>query len=284
MYQDIGEFGGPDSAPNDPPAPEGIPREFGPPPPPRLAFDSWWIGPSQIGGSQAELSMSFLSVGGGKRFKLGKWSLLSVRPQFQTLFLGGPPKPGPDLPEQVYALTTDFQLEQPLSRKFSITIGATPGLYTDWENLSGEAVRVPARLFGSYIYSPKLILIGGVVYTAQPEIPIIPAAGLIWKPSETWRVDLIAPRPRIVYRWSEQLQLYGQFAFDSSTYAIQSAGRNDLLEYRDFRVAMGAEWTTTQKMRLFGEVGAAFARDLDLMFQRGNTVDPGIYLRAGFRF
>ena len=175
-------------------------------------------------------------------------------------------------------------VEQPLSRKLTLTVGATPGLYTDWENLTSEAVRVPGRIFLSYVKSPKLILIGGVVYTAQPELPLIPAAGLIWIPSEKWRVELIAPRPRLVYRWSERLQLYGQFSFDSSTYAIHAAGRNDLLEYRDFRVSMGTEWTTKQKVRLFSEVGAAFARDLDLTYQPSNTLDPGLFLRAGIRF
>ncbi len=280
----VEDVGGPDSAPNDPPATdEGRRRGYGPPPPSPLAFDSWWIGPSLVEGSQARMSMSFLSVSGGKRFTYGR-TYLSVRPQFQTLFLGGPPPPGPQLPEQVYALTTDFQVEQPLSRKLSLTVGATPGLYTDWENLSSEAVRVPGRIFLSYMKSPKLILIGGVVYTAQPELPIIPAAGLIWIPSEKWRLELIAPRPRLVYRANERLQLYGQFSFDSSTYAIHAAGRDDLLEYRDFRVSMGTEWTTKQKLRLYGEVGAAFARDLDLMFQPDNTIDPGLFLRAGVRF
>jgi hypothetical protein len=245
--------------------------------------DGWWIGPSLIEGTDARLAMSFLSVSSGKRFTYG-WTNLSIRPQFQVLFLGGPPAPGPNLPSQVYALTTDFQVEQPVSRKLSFTFGATPGLYTDWNNLTSEAVRVPARLFASYVVSPKLILIGGVVYTAQPELPIIPAAGLIWNPSEKWRVDLIAPRPRLVYRWNDQLQVYGQFSFEASTYAIRTMDRDDLLEYRDFRVSLGTEWTTKQKVRLYSEVGAAFARDLDLMHQPSNTIDPGIFLRAGVRF
>jgi hypothetical protein len=280
------DLGGPDSAPDDPPAPpgQGPPaRTYGPPPPPRLAVDGWWIGPSRVGSDDSRLTMSFLSVSGGKRFTYG-WTNLSIRPQFQVLFLGGPTAPGPDLPSQVYALTTDFQIEQPVSRQLTFTLGATPGLYTDWQNLSGEAVRVPARLFASYVVSPKLIVIGGAVYTAQPELPIIPAAGLIWKPSDTWRVDLIAPRPRVVYNWSDQLQVYGQFSFDASTYAVRSLGRDDLLEYRDFRVAMGTEWTTKRKVRLYSEVGAAFARTLDLMHQPSNNVEPGLFLRTGIRF
>ena len=271
------ELGAPDSAPDGPPAAQGPPKGFGPPPPPRFAVDSWWIGPSIVEGSNARIAMSFLSIGGGKRYTFGR-TFLSVRPQFQMLFLGGPAYPGPDLPAQLYALTTDIQVEQPLSRKTSVTLGVTPGLYTDWENLSGDAVRVPARLFVSHVLNPKLILIGGVVYTAQPAIPIIPAAGLIWSPTETWRLELIAPRPRLVYRWSERLQIYGQLSFDSSTYAIRFRGRDDLLEYRDFRVSMGTEWTTKQKLRLFSEVGAAFARDLDTLRQTNNTVDPGIFV------
>ena len=79
LAQVIEEFGGPDSVRSDPPAADGPPKSFGPPPPPRLAFDTWWIGPSLVEGSEARLTMSFLSIGGGHQFKLGKWTRLSKR-------------------------------------------------------------------------------------------------------------------------------------------------------------------------------------------------------------
>lgn len=271
--------GGADSAPNGPP-PSGPPKAYGPPPPPRLAAESWYIGPGDVSGTPTSLSMGFLSVASGKRFTFGR-TMLSLRPQFQALFLG---ETGLGLPDQIYGLTMDIQVEQPLSRQVSLQVAATPGLYTDWKNLSGEAFRVPGRLFASYRFGPKLIVIGGVVYTAQPDLPIIPAAGAIWSPNETWRFELIAPRPRVVYRLNEDWQVYGLFSFDSSTYAIETQGRDQLFQYRDFRVALGTEYTSPNKVRWFGEVGAAFGRRLDLDLSDDRNLASGLFLRGGFRF
>ncbi|MDX2037752.1 MAG: DUF6268 family outer membrane beta-barrel protein [Isosphaeraceae bacterium] len=271
--------GGADSAPDGPP-PSGPPKGYGPPPPSILAVESWYIGPGDVTGTNTNLSMGFLSVSSGKRFTFGR-TMLSLRPQFQTLFLG---ESGLGLPDQIYGLTMDVQVEQPLSRRLSLQVAATPGLYTDWRNLSGEAFRVPARMFASYRFGPELVVIGGVVYTAQPDLPIIPAAGAIWSPNDRWRYELIAPRPRVVYRWSEAWQSYGLFSFESSTYAIETAGRNDLFQYRDFRVALGLEYTTKQKARWFAVVGSAFGRRLDLGLGEDRNLEPGLFLRGGVRF
>ncbi len=271
--------GGADSAPNGPP-PSGPPKGYGPPPPPLLAVESWYIGPGDVSDTNTNLSLGFLSVASGKRFTFGR-TMLSLRPQFQALFLG---ETGLGLPDQIYGLTMDVQVEQPLSRKLSIQVAATPGLYTDWQNLSSEAFRVPARVFASYRSGPKLVLLGGVVYTAQPDLPIIPAVGAIWSPNDTWRFELIAPRPRVVYRWNEAWQSYGLFSFDSSTYAIETRGRDELFQYRDFRVALGAEYTSPNKVRWFSEVGAAFGRKLDLDLSKDRNLEAGVFLRGGFRY
>ena len=284
--------GGADSTPDDPPAAaraptspgqDSPPRSFGPPPPPRFSLDGWFIGESELSGIDSQIAMSFLSVSHGRQFRKG-FTTLNVRPQFQTLFLGGPNGGGPGISEQVYGLTLDLQVDQPLSRKFGVQLGITPGLYTDFRNLSAESFRVPARLFGSYVFGPKLIVLGGLVYTAQPNLPFIPAAGFLWKPSERWRLEAIAPRPRLVYTASDRLQVYALFSFDSSTYAIESITGDELLQYRDFRVALGGEWTTKGKLRIFSEAGTAFSRRLDLERQPDRNVEPGIFVRAGLRF
>jgi hypothetical protein len=280
---------GPDAAPDDPPAPPAGPpaaggRSYGPPPPPRLAAEGWFIGPSRVEGTDASLGLSFFSIGGGRRWTFDDRTAVSVRPQFQTLFLSGPGPTGPDLPAQVYGLTVDLQVERPISRRWSLLAAATPGLYTDFEDVRGESVRVPARLFGTYVFGPKLTAIGGVVYTAQPDLPIIPAAGVIWMPSKAWRVEGVMPRPRVVYRWSDTTQLYGLLALDSSTYAIGEGATRDLFQYRDWRAALGVEYGKAGSLRVFTEVGAAFARRLELEAFPDHDLEPGFFLRAGLRY
>ncbi len=243
----------------------------------------WWIAPSETTGG--DLSISLLSAGYtlGDLYKRGQWTF-SARPQLETLFLGGPGPRGPDLPEQAYGFGIDLRADWKVKPRLSVQLAVTPGLYTDLDNLSSEAFRVPARLFATYFSSPKLILMGGVVYTTQPQLPVIPAAGAIWNPSPKWSYQFIFPRPRIVYRYSDQLEFFALGVFNTNTYGIESAGMDEVFQYRDFRFGVGAEWFSTSDLRLQAEVGIAFGRELGFDLQSDRAVDPGFFFQFGARF
>ena len=57
-----------------------------------------------------------------------------------------------------------------------------------------------------------------------------------------------------------------------------------MMQYRDLRLGIGAEWLTPIKARLFFEFGGAFARRLEFENQFNTNVDSGLYLRVGGRY
>lgn len=245
--------------------------------------DFWHVGQSRLRNSQSELVLSQLGVGYEMRFPTD-FALLTARPQFTAWFLGGPTRPGPHLPEQVYGLSVALQAEYRFTPRLVLTAGITPGLYTDFQNTGGEMFRVPAEVVGSFAYLPDLVLVGGILYTAQPGRPVLPVVGAVWLPAEDWRLELVFPRPRVVYRRADGLELYGQFAWFGGAFAVDANGRDDLLQYRDWRLAIGAEWAAFGRSRVFFEFGAAVWRELELERHRAFDVDPAFYFRVGGRF
>src|SRR5205085_3581587 len=113
---------------------------------------------------------------------------------------------------------------------------------------------------------------------------VLPVVGAVWTPSDAWQFELTFPRLRIIHRFIDGLEVYGVLDLYGDTYAVRSAGQDDLMQYRDLRLGVGAEWTTPVHVRLFFEAGGALSRRLEFQNQPNQNIDPGLYLRVGGRF
>lgn len=250
---------------------------------PPLLVDFWTIGQHHLAGSDSQFAQSQFSVAYDLRYPVGPFTF-GIRPQFDVMFLNGPTLDGPDLPPQVYGLAAALEAEFRVNQCFSVRATLIPGLYTDFNNLTGRAFRMPAQVVGAYGISDRLVLVGGVMYTGQPSLSILPVAGVIWTPEDVWRLELTFPRARVVRRLDGGLSVYGLLGLQGETYAVRSNDGNDLLQYRDIRFGFGAEWNTPATVRFFFEAGVAFARRIEFENQPGTNVDPGLYLRIGGRY
>jgi hypothetical protein len=249
---------------------------------PPLIVDFWAIGRYNLSGSPSQLTQSKLSIAYDFRVPLGPVTL-GVRPEFDVMFLAGPTFPGPNAPPQVYGLSATFEAEYRVNPKLAFRASVQPGAFTDFSNGS-NAFRIPAQLTGAYAITPQIVLVGGVMYTAQPRWSVLPVAGAIWTPTDRWFFEITFPRLRAVHRFTDDLQVYGILDLYGDTYAIRQLGQNDLMQYRDLRLGVGAEWTTPLKLKLYFEFGGAFARRLEFENQPNQQVDSGLYLRVGGRY
>jgi hypothetical protein len=261
------------------PPPAGSPAVDTPP----LLFDYWAIGQQHLVHSPSQITMSEMSIGYDFRYPIGPFTL-GARPQFEVMFLSGPTAPGPNLPPQTYGLSVALEAEYRLNQQFSMRAMITPGLYTDFNTVNGHAFRLPAQLIGDYALSPRLVLVGGVMYTAQPSMSILPVAGAVWTPRDEWRLELLFPQTRVIRHLPEGLDVYGTFGLQGETYAIRQLGENDVMQYRDVRLGLGAEWNTPLRLHIFIEAGVALFRRLDLENQPSSNIDSGLYLRVGGQF
>jgi hypothetical protein len=274
-----------DPAPSINPFAPLLPPPAGPPlaETPPLLVDFWAIGQHHVGSTPSNLAMSELSIAYDFRYPIGPVTL-GARPLFEVMFLSGPTPPGPDLPPQVYALAVALEGEFRIDQRFSIRASITPGIYTDFHNVSIHAFRLPAELVAAYALTPEVVLVGGVMYTAQPSLSVLPVAGVVWTPEPQWRLELLFPRTRVIHHFLDGLNVYGTIGLYGETFAVHDPILgNDLYQYRDVRLGFGAEWDTRVRLHLFFEAGLSFWRRLEVEGV-GTSVDPGVYLRVGGRF
>ncbi len=215
-------------------------------------------------------------------------SPLLITPGIGTHFLSGATTP--DLPEQLYSTYLQFRWLKRFNERWGLDLAVSPGWYSDWQTSDDEALRITGRAIASYTWSPALRLLFGVVYLDRNDVSVLPAAGLMWNPSEDHKLELLFPRPRYAHRIAHSADvdhwLYLAGEFGGGTWAIERAdGTPDTLNMRDFRLIGGYERQDWCGITSRLEVGYVFGREFEFDSD-GATIEPDgtILLRATARY
>ena len=264
----------PGSSAEPPPLPEVVVEPENPDRPPdardgvfqKLIFTSTWLhsGTSDgLGIAEQELKTVL-----GFPFP-SRRSPLVVTPGFGVAYLDEPA--GVDLPARLYAATVQLRWWKRLTPRFGIDFGFTPGVFSDFEQGSDEALRLPGYVAARLEWTPRLDVMLGAAYLDRDDVSVLPIGGLVWKPHADLRLELVAPRPRVarrVYWWgacTEQVQDWAYLAgeFGGGTWAVRRAIGDDVLTYRDFRVLLGVERKALAGLDARLEIGYVFGRELE---------------------
>ena len=128
-----------------------------------------------------------------------------------------------------------------------------PGLFTDFENIDGDAFAVTVLALGSYQFTAQFSAAFGVYYSRDlGEDRVLPALGVIWKPDPHWNVGLTFPRASVSYA-PTSTWLFSAFAGPGGagwSVTDSATGENRRLNYKSWRAAIGAEYQ-------FAKVGPA---------------------------
>lgn len=205
------------------------------------------------------------------------------RPSFDVVFFSGP-APVPVLPGQVFKVAFDFQFDVPVNDTVGVSVGLTPGLWSDFVVLDGNDFRLPARALLTFRVNETLFLAAGVLYTDNIRRNLLPDFGVVWDPSNEWHVELLYPRSRVVYRFNESWNIYFVFERGGTTYNIRTLGEDEDMEYRDWRAMFGVEMSRWSAFDLFAEVGGAWDRKFRFDIQPTADVSDAFLLRVGVRF
>ncbi len=244
-----------------------------PPAPPESILQSVYFTGTWLPAAGGDLGMSDLELGVTLGFPLPtRESPLLISPYFATHFLDGPASP--DLPARVYDASVQFRWLRPVGERWTADLAVSPGVHSDFESGDSEMFRITGHGLGIYQWSPTMKLILGIVYLDRDDVSLLPAGGILWTPNDAWRLELMAPRPRVARRI---LPCYGDLCneywgyvageFGGGSWSIQRAsGAQDVVMVRDYRVILGIERKSPPGSgRLKGrvEVGYVFARDVE---------------------
>lgn len=151
---------------------------------------------------------------------------------------------------------------------------ASPGVATDFDGLSSDDFAFRVIAVGGYQFSRRLTLaLAGYFSHSLDEQRVLPGVGIIWRPSNSWAVQLTPPIGAVVWRASESL------AFNLT--AFPSGGTWDVGEEQSavsgvvisgYRVGLGAEYRLGSAWRLNVLAGMNVGGDIELRDSSNNVV------------
>ncbi len=216
-------------------------------------------------------------------------SPLVVTPYFAVHYLDGPT--GPDLPARVYDASTQFLWIRPLSDRLTAHVAVTPGYHGDFEQGDADTFRLTGRGMGIWKHSDQWTLVAGVAYLDRSDLSVLPIGGVVWTPNDDWRIEVIAPRPRVARRLAGGYgdagapSWWGYVAgeFGGGVWGIErAAGGVDVITMRDYRVLLGLENKMPGRLNSRWEVGYVFGREIEYASATPDfKPDPTLMLRAG---
>ena len=256
----------------------------------KLIFNSTWLAPGRgfddLGKTDLELKTVLAFPAPSRE------SPLLITPGFAVGYLDGPLSA--DLPPRVYDAYAQFRWMHRLRPRLALDLAVTPGVFSDFQQGTDEAIRITGHGAGMFTWTPRLKILLGVAYLDREDVGVLPLGGVIWTPNRDTRFELVTPRPRIARRvyslgaCTEEVQdwVYLAGEFGGGSWAIRRAGgANDVVTYRDFRVILGLQRKAIGGLDYRLEVGYLFGRDIEY---KSSTPDvhpaDGLMLRAGMTY
>ena len=179
-----------------------------------------------------------------------------------------------DLPPEFYDAAVDFRYLRPWGDCWMFDFAVQPGVYGNTET-DENVLRVQGRAVAIYQWSPTLKALLGGTYLDRDDVEFLPIAGVIWTPTDDWKLDLLFPRPRVAMRAYRDccsawwLYLSGELG-GGAWGVTRAGGEADVATITDVRFMFGME---REHDLLSGkiEAGYVFARELEYQSGVGNT-------------
>ncbi len=190
-----------------------------------------------------------------------------ITPGFGAYFLTWPRTP--DLPSQLYDAYVQFRWMYRWNPALATDFAITPGVYSDFEQSSDEAIRLPGHGAVLWTWTPEWKALIGCAYLDRLENNYLPIGGLIWTPNEDVKYEMVFPKPKLAHRvrWlgactdDTQDWLYLAGEFGGSAWAIGRAdGTTTRMDYRDWRLLLGIERKAIGRLDYRFELGYVFGR------------------------
>ena len=171
------------------------------------------------------------------------------------------------LPDQLREVRAVLGLNYPIGERWSARAYIWPGLYGDFENVSARDFNAPALLLASYKVSPELNWSFGLRVDAFSDNPVIPIVGVRWAFAPAWTFNVGLPRTGLFYDVNERLAIRFGVSLLGGSYHVSDAVapglQRTLLDYREFRVGLGAAYRLGENLNLDLEVGSSLDRRFD---------------------
>lgn len=188
------------------------------------------------------------------------------------------------LPSDLYEYQLQLAWMRRINDRWMLRFMAGTTFATDSENTSSDAWRFTGGAFAMYRRNSVWTWTFGAIALGRNDLPVLPAVGVIYQPTDHLRFDLIMPRPKISCLLKDngdrQQWAYLGASLNGATWGVAreiadaNSDANDIddqLSYGDVRFALGWESTPRQEpgipftrgRKIGVEIGYAFSRDFE---------------------
>lgn len=176
------------------------------------------------------------------------------------------------LPARVYEISAGFQTRKQWSPGFSYDLATSIGIFSDFEGSAREGVRFPSHAVGMFHVNNSTDIVFGADFFDRDDISVLPVFGLSFRSPQHSRLrfDLIFPRPRIEYSFSNSKRMFVTGSMGGGTWDVDD-GIDHIATYRDYRVMLGFEKADDDGETSAIEFGYVFGRQMELRGQSGQT-------------
>lgn len=175
---------------------------------------------------------------------------------------------GSPLPDALQGAAVVLGAHLRIHDRWRARVEIQPGVYSDFEDVSGADVNAPALIEVAYRIHDRLEVGLQVNVDAFREFPVIATPGVSWRLDERWLLSLWVPRPQIEFALSSHWTVFAGATLAGGSFRVaedfgRSAGRGDLAEetvdFREIRVGGGLRFTVLEKFAC--ELGAGWMTD-----------------------
>lgn len=255
-----------------------------------------WIhgdgGVSSVGNELGINTVEVATTATWPRF-LGGPQPLRISPGFAGHWWRGPDTAttGADLPPRAYSAYLAFDHTTDPSRGFGFDNNFTVGVYSDFDNLSSDALRLTGRVVGWRRINEYMVGKVGVEYLDRIRLKLLPVIGIYANPNPDMKIDLTFPRSKVSHRVPNfnnfEAWAYVGAEYGGGSWAIdRTAGFEDQVDINDVRAFIGVEWMGPRRVTGFFDIGYVFEREL--VYRTAPLIDipiqDSLMLRSGIAF
>lgn len=206
--------------------------------------------------------------------------------------------PSLDLPQNLHEFAVGMSWMRKINERWMARFMFNGVFASDLNNNTSDAWQIRAGGFAIYRPNDQWSFAFGALATGRDDIPVIPAIGAIWEPTNRLRINMMLPNPKIAWLLADSgtRQQWGYFGggFSGGTWAYDRiSGLPDRLTYRDWRLVIGWETTQPRTRGTFRPTGATFRAEVGYVFGRefefdssfpDISVDDSLLLRTNIEF
>lgn len=260
----------------------------------QAALDSSYTAPSTVKfqGTRLANSDAFnVNLDIGKKFSLNDRWFLQMDLGSDNLFLDE--VSGVPIPDAIHTMRFGAGIGYHWNDKWTVTGMISPSLYR-LEDVQGSDVGLAGGVLALYHANPKWMWSFGLMVAPDSDLPVLPMAGVNWIINDQFTLQMMFPKPRLLYRIDRQWTLYTGLDMVGTTFRTaddfgvkigMSQYNNALATYRDVRLGLGVSYHVIFGLDAELEAGASVYRQIDYTkIDQKVEFDPSVYVRLGLNY